>query len=81
MAMHLERPDYGPWRYCRATDTLDAGALNYYLHNDTAKLVDMTPTEKWDWVAHVAAKTWATADVVAGLVRALDDLDELTRRR
>lgn len=37
----------------------------------------VTPAQALDWVAQVAGKTWATDEVLAGFVRALDDTVDL----
>lgn len=59
---------WGPW-------TLNVGV--YTLEHDDYE-VDLeqctTSAEVLDWIAQVATKPWATDEVIAGLVRALNDV-------
>ena len=68
------RSDWGPWVLETSTRVL---AL-YSDHGDYLYEIDLdgctTPAVVLDWLCQVAGKTWATDDVLAGLVRALDDV-------
>lgn len=65
----LEARDWRPW-------TLYAGASVLELPGryevDLERCRDSA--EVLDWIVQVAGKSWATAEIVAGLVRALDDV-------
>jgi len=69
----LDQTRWGPWRLDAETRELvterTAGDI-YPVDLDRC----LTAAQTLDWVAQVAAKTWATPTVVAGLVRALDDV-------
>lgn len=61
--------DWGPWRLNASTYVLD---LPERYEVDLERCLDSA--QVLDWVVQVAGKTWATPEVVAGLVRALDDV-------
>lgn len=75
IARRYTRPDWRGWYYEPEYQT-----LSYYPPGHATELyyVELTRctcfAEAWDWVAHISCKTWATDEVLAGLVRALTEL-------
>jgi hypothetical protein len=73
--MEPERQDWGPWTHDPERDVLDLqdddGRRLYEVDVEDAR---RSSAEALDWIVQVAGKTWATDRIVAGLVRALDDL-------
>lgn len=70
--------DWGPWK-------LRGYTLFYNVTRNYRYVVDLercqTSAQTLDWIAQIAAKTWADDQVVAGLVRALDDVLQLQATR
>lgn len=58
----------GPWALDISTFTLDHDDYQVDLEQCT------TSTEVLDWIAQIATKQWATNEVIAGLVRAINDV-------
>jgi hypothetical protein len=69
--MDWERPAWDIWRLDPRNYTLVAGSWQrYYVDLERC----LTSAQMLDWIIQVAGKTWATADVLAGLVHALDEV-------
>lgn len=64
----VEGVDWGPWALNVSAFTLECNDYEVDLEQCT------TSAEVLDWIAQVASKDWATDEVVAGLVRAINDL-------
>jgi hypothetical protein len=65
---------WGPWRLCPKTNALvltDKGGYEaYYVDlNDCLNSAEML-----DWIYQVAGKSYASDEVIAGLIRALNDV-------
>lgn len=61
--------DWGPWSLDTETRVLD-GPKGYYVDLDQCQ----TSAQVLDWVVQVATKSWADAEVVMGLLRAINDI-------
>lgn len=72
--------DWGPWRLNPRVATLelrhDTGALRYEIDLERC----LTTGQMLDWLMQIAGKRYATADMVAGLVHAFDDVVRPQRR-
>lgn len=84
MAAPPGRGDWGPWildpKYrCLfipidpAGDLRDVDNCEYYIDLETC----LNPAAVLDWLAQIAGKTWANDAVLAGLLRAFDDVIHL----
>ncbi|HEX4473999.1 MAG TPA: hypothetical protein VH142_02910 [Polyangiaceae bacterium] len=78
-ASDLLRPEpipttFGPWRFHRSKLTLElvVGRRRDVYEVDLERCE--TAAACLDWIMQIAAKTWATPDVIAGLVDAFDAL-------
>ncbi len=61
--------DWASWRVDPTNFTLVAGTWSrYYVDLERC----LTPPQVLDWIFQVSNKTWGTAEVLAGLVHALD---------
>jgi hypothetical protein len=64
---------WGPWRFDSSRVVLDCHDGDRWIYE-----VDLehcrTSAEVLDWIMQVAGKNWATDAVLAGLVRALDEI-------
>jgi len=73
--MEPAHQDWGPWTHDPERAVLDLqddeGRRLYEVDVEDAR---RSSAEALDWIVQVAGKTWATDRIVAGLVRALDDL-------
>lgn len=73
MTAHPAQRDWGPW-------TLDGDPVDPELRLDGGRRYAIslvrcrTPAEVLDWICQVAKKNWADDAVLAGLVRALNDI-------
>ena len=75
---HLTEPNppigsgWGPWRLNTATLTIEL----HHQQRDYGVDLDRcrSAAEVLDWIAQVAQKTWASDAILAGLVRAVDDI-------
>jgi hypothetical protein len=69
---------WGCWRLKPQTYELEARVSLFVDRPDCRYEVDLedcrTSAEVLDWVMQVAHKAWASSEVIAGLVHALDDL-------
>jgi len=77
-AAKLENRNWGPWKLRKSNYTLvlpygDRRGDRYYIDLETCT----TSAGVLDWIAQVTLKTWADDAVIAGLVRALNDILEL----
>lgn len=72
-------PDWGGWLLRRETRELALPVHRSLIDfGDDAYAVDLddcrTSAQVLDWICQVASKSWATDEIVAGLVRALSDV-------
>lgn len=64
------RGDWGPWLLDEAQKVLHLEDDAYWIDLQTC----LTPAATLDWVMQLAGKSWADDRVLAGLVRAFDDI-------
>jgi hypothetical protein len=64
--------DWGPWVLDGETYVLRNVETPHGYEVDLERCLDSA--QVLDWLAQVAGKTWATPEVLAGLVHALDDV-------
>lgn len=62
--------DWGGWRLNTEASTLDCPGHSYWVELPTCT----SPAEVLDWIAQIRAKSWADDRILAGLIRALDDI-------
>lgn len=63
---------YGPWTFKKRGMYLDYQNGRYYVDLNDCN----TSAQILDWICQVNGKPWATADVIKGLIDAIDDLLE-----
>ncbi len=57
------------WKYHASSNTHTHQTEGYEVELESAS---QSSAEALDWIAQVAGKTWATPEIVGGLVRAMD---------
>jgi hypothetical protein len=68
MKMEVTKPDWNGWTLDKEYGVLVGQHYKIYLDECT------TSSKTLDWIAQVSHKTWANDRVLAGLVRALDEV-------